>query len=115
MKKRLLNKLLSENYSTTPKIRKWMWQNNIIIHGMKIDYPIIFSLDEQIKFNKKDVKRTAKKIKILCNHFKHSSDWDKIYIKINHTCTVQFDKLFLAEPSRQHLLIMQLCDFFEAA
>lgn len=101
MKKRLFNKLMSPTYgSPTPKMDQWLLQNNLKRYGNEIKNPIIFSLDEQMKFNKKHCKRTVKQIKILCNHFKHHSDENFVYIDIGQMWeglagfTIQYSKLF---------------------
>lgn len=100
MKKRLFNKLMSPTYGLTPKMDRWLWQNCLKRDGIDIKNPIIFSLDEQLKFNKKHCKRTVKRIKILCKHFKHYSDENSIHIETKRMWeglgeySMQFSKLF---------------------
>ncbi len=92
MRKRLFNKLTSLTYGVTPKMHKWFVQNNSKAFGNEIKHPINFSLDEQIKFIKKDAKRKVKQIKFLIKYFPHSCDEKSIYIYIDRICTIQFDK-----------------------
>ena len=100
MKKRLFNKLMSPTYGLTPKMDRWLCQNYLKRYGNDIKNPINFSLDEQMKFNKKHCKRTVKRIKILCKHFKHHSDENSIYIDTKRMWeglagySIQFSKLF---------------------
>lgn len=96
MRKRLFKKLTSGTYGMTPKMYKWFVQNNSIAlakwYGDEIKRQINFSLDEQIKFIKKDAKRKVKQIKFLIKYFPHYCDEKSIYICTERNCKMQFDK-----------------------